>query len=595
MSKPNVLFLIVDQWNYKCLGYKGHPVVETPNLDSLKQDSVEFSRCYVQNAFCLPSRISYLSSQYLFTHREYGFHGLMDEETPSMPEFFAQNGYETIHIGKAHVNPLVDHLGFKTFIPTIPEDISFSTDIEDNYQAFSQERGYVYPHDQVHGGAGMVPVKSAVVQDRQRGVLRSAGVSEIPVEHSVETYTSTKAIESLHREHDLPFFVHVSFDRPHPPLSPSAPYASYYDPNEIPLPKAYTEEELGHLPPHIRHRFEVGPDALPALGEENMRRLLAHYYGLMTHIDREIGKIVQALVASGQYDNTIIVFCADHGDFAGYKGMFNKYSNTIYHDVIIRTPLLIKLPGQEHAGQEFDCLTESIDLFPTLASICGLDPSALPLEGRDVMAFIESNSPRCEGGHWREVAFSESYSMKALVKCDFKLIYHVNSPEGELYNLSEDPEERWNLYGDPAWRDKVVELKLEIVRKMTKRVSERRKSFIRSLFDESRGQAIHAMTKLYKWDKSIVDGGGFWTVWRDDHRLTYIPFDDDVRFEIVDPDLATPAETLGLVPCDDRERMEAMLDELVNYIATTIRPISLMSGGQRSFDNMLQTKGPGFC
>jgi arylsulfatase A-like enzyme len=595
MDKPNVLFVIVDQWNYRCLGYKGHPVVETPNLDSLKSDSVEFSRCYVQNAFCLPSRISYLSSQYLFTHRQYGFHGLMDEETPSMPQFFMEQGYETIHIGKAHVNPLIDQLGFKTFIPTIPEDIPFSTDIEDNYQAFSQQQGYMYPHDQVHGGAGMVPVKSAVVHDRQRGVLRSAGVSEIPSEDSVETYVSTKAIEFLHREHSLPFFLHVSFDRPHPPLSPSAPYASYYDPDEIPLPKAYTEEEMIHLPPHIRNRFEAGYDALPALGEANMRRLLAHYYGLMTHIDREIGKIVEALVSSGQYQDTIIVFCADHGDFAGYKGMFNKYSNTIYHDVIIRTPLLIKLPDQAYAGKKVDHLTEAVDLFPTLSSICGLDSSVLPLEGRDLMALVEGSSSRDKDGRWREVAFSESYSIKTLVKGDSKLIYHVNSPHGELYNLSEDPEERWNLYNDPVWHDKAVELKLEIVKKMTKRPSETRKSFIRSLFDDSRGQAIHAMDKLYKWDKSIVDGGGFWTVWRDGHRLTYIPFDDDLRFEIVDPDLAIPAETLGLVPCDDQGKMEAMLDELLNYIATTIRPISLMSGGQHSFDNMLQTKGPGFC
>jgi arylsulfatase A-like enzyme len=591
MARPNVLFLIVDQWNYRCLGYKGHPVVETPNLDRLRRDSVEFGRCYVQNAFCLPSRISYLSGQYLFTHRQYGFSGLMDEDTPSMPAFFGQHGYETMHVGKAHVNPLIDHLGFETFMPTLPEDICFSSDMQENYQAFCQERGYLYPHDQVHGGVGLVPVKRAAASGLRRGAVRSAGESEIPVQDSIEAYTSAQAIQFLRRDRDRPFFLHVSFDRPHPPWSPSAPYATYYDPDDIPLPEAYTEEELDRLPEHIRQRFLNAADALPSLGPAHMRRALAHYYGLITHIDREIGRIVEALVESGQYEDTIVVFCADHGDFAGYKGMVNKYSNTIFHDVIIHTPLLLKFPRQRCAGAEIDHLAESVDLFPTLASVCNLDASGLPLEGRD-LALLLDGDPKDLG--WREVAFSESYSIKVVVKGDHKLVYYVNSQEGELYDLSQDPHERWNLYGDPAWQDVVTELKLEIVKKMTKRVSEKRKAFIRSLFDDSQGEAIGAMDKLYKWDKSIVDGGGFWMVWRDGHRLVYIPYDDDVRFEKLDPGQGVSARTRRLVPCEDRAGMGAMLDELLNLLATKIRPISLMSGNQDSWDNMIQTKGRGF-
>jgi choline-sulfatase len=157
--KPNVLILMTDQLNYKCLGFKKHPVVRTPNLDRLKQDSVEFTRCYVQNAFCVPSRVSYLTGQYLFTHRQYGFHGILNEKTPSMPAFFMQNGYTTFHTGKAHVNCMADILGFSTFIPTLPEDMVFSTDPENNYQAYCREKEYGYPTDQVHG-ASIISVRT---------------------------------------------------------------------------------------------------------------------------------------------------------------------------------------------------------------------------------------------------------------------------------------------------------------------------------------------------------------------------------------------------------------------------------------------------
>ena len=584
-EQPNVLMILVDQWNYRCFGYRDHPVVRTPNLDRLQTESADFTRAYAQNAFCLPSRVSCLTGQYLHTHREYGFDGLLEEGVPCLPAFFREHGYETCHVGKAHVNPLMDQLEFETFIPTLPEDICFATDIERNYQAYCRRRGLPYPNDQVHGGDSLPRAPGA--PEEARGMIQVGGVSAIPAEHSIERYTSRRALEFIDGVGERPFFLHVSFDRPHGPLTPSPEFADLYDPDDIPLPDSYNEAELLRLPDHIRRAAENSPSGLAVAGPEAMRRGLALYYALMGHIDHEIGRIIERLREAGVYENTAIVFCADHGDMAGQKGLMNKYSNTIFHDDIIRVPLLIKYPDGR-SGRVERC-AELVDVFPTLAGACNLDASDLDLEGDDLR---ETRRGSAADGGWGE-AFCESYGTKTIVRNGHKLIYYVASEEGELYDLQNDPDERWNLYQDEERREQRIEMKLAIVRKLSPEVSEARQKFIRSLFDNERTRQIGAMDKLHKWDKAISDGGGFWMVSRGEFRLFYLPFDEDLRFERMKPERAVPDRSAGWVACEAPERMEGMIDELLDYLSTKIRPISLMSGTREDYDNLLLPRGPG--
>ncbi len=588
--RPNILLIMADQWHHADVGYRGHPVVQTPTLDRLQAESLDFACAYAQNAFCLPSRASLLTGQYLRTHRQYGFTGLFDEATPCLPEFLQRHGYHTFHVGKHHCNPFGDRLGFDEFIPTLPEDMHQATDPEETYMAWCRAQGLEYPNDQVHGDDVRMADPPEPLQLGGRR-LRMYGVSSVPLRQSIEVYTAQRAIEFLDRPPDgKPFYLSLSFDRPHGPWTPSPKDAGLYDPATIPLPRPLTAEELSRMPDHIVRHVRGGKVGLEAIGEDGMRRILALYYALITRIDAEIGRVLEALERSGRADDTVVVFCTDHGDMAGRLGLFDKYPNSIYHDDIIHTPLLLRLPRSLREARTVQRNVELIDLFPTLCRLAGLPTDGLPLDGKDLLSLPpEDDQP------WGGTAFSESYGIKTVVKDGWKLIHYVNHDEGELYHLRDDPGERWNLFGEAACQTRRIELLCELVAFFTPTPSPRRQAAIRSLFDDREMIARQAMGKLYKWNKGLVEGAGFWQCFRDGHRLTAIPFGGIYRLERLDPDAPTDGLVWNHAAVEDPDRLEAMLGELIDYIACKIRPISIMSGGDEARDRMLFSRGFGFC
>ena len=444
MTRPNILFIMADQWHHLDFGYRNHPVVKTPNLDRLQAESIDFAHAYAQNAFCLPSRASIFTGQYLKTHRQYGFTGLFSEDTPCLPELLQSNGYRTFHVGKYHCNPFGDRLGFDEFIPTLPEDMYQATDPGNTYMTWCREQGLTYPNDQVHGDdyRPVYPPEQLELGGRR---LSMYGESTVPVDKSIETYTADRAIELLER-HDTgqPFYLSLSFDRPHGPWSPSPEDMELCNPADIPLPRPLTDEELARMPAHIVSRVRESKTGTEKIGEDGMRTILALYYALITRIDLEIGRVLDAIRAAGEFDNTAIVFCTDHGDMAGHHGLFDKYSNTIYHDHIIRSPLLLKLPEPHQAGRQAQQNVELIDIFPTLCGLAGIDTGGIPLDGKNLIDLSDSDDKP-----WGGVAFSESYGIKTVIKDGWKLIHYVNHDEGELYCMPEDAEERNNRFSDP--------------------------------------------------------------------------------------------------------------------------------------------------
>ncbi len=590
MKRTNILFIMADQWHHLDFGYRGHPVVRTPNLDRLAAASVNFTHAYAQNAFCLPSRASILTGQYLRTHREYGFTGLFGEDTPCLPERLQQRGDYTFHVGKHHCNPFGDRLGFDEFIPTLPEDMYQATDPEATYMAWCRKNGLPYPHDQVHGDDYRAVFPPAPLESGGTP-LKMYGASVVPLEKSIERYTADRAIEFLERpRRGTPFYLSVSFDRPHGPWSPSPEDMAMYDPATIPLPARLTPEQLDRMPAHIVKYVRESKAGVAQMGEAGMRRLLSLYYALCTRVDAEIGRVLDALERSGQADQTAIVFCTDHGDMAGRLGVFDKHSNKIYHDDIIRTPLLLKPPGEGGQARQVSRSVELIDIFPTLCELAGIDPRGMLLDGRSLLT-----RPGGKDAPWAGTAFSESYAIKTVIHEGWKLIYYVNHDEGELFHLREDPQEHDNLYYRPECRAKRIELLAKLVGFYTPAPSEKRQAYIRSLFDDSEPVSRGSMGRLFKWDKGIVEGDGFWQIIEEGYRLTAIPFDGVFRLEKLDGGRPTDGLTWNYAAVDETDRLEAMLGKLVDVIAGKIRPISLMTGSPEERANMLLCRGFGLC
>lgn len=559
----NVVLLMVDQLNHRCLGYAGHPVVRTPNIDLLRQDSVNFTCCYVQNGYCLPSRTSYLSGQYLHTHRQYGFTGLVPENTPSMGAYFTERGYRTAFVGKAHVNSFGERFGFGEFVPTLPEDMYRATDPAVNYLAYCRDHGLAYPTDQVHGDA--------------KQPAGSYGVSGVPEEHSQERYTANESIRIIesHRGSTAgPLFLTVSFDRPHPPLTPSPEYARLYDPKEIPLPAQWSEAQLQRKPSYIR-RFAESGNSMQSLGEDEFRRKLSMYYALITHVDAEIGRVVDTLKSAGLYEDTVIAFCSDHGDLAGYAGLTNKYSNRCYYDHIVRTPMLIKLPRQEMAGNAVSAPVEAIDLFPTFCALT--DDSTTPpqgLDGKNLYEYAVDQSRATE--RHGLTAFSESYSIKMIRDGRYKLIYTVATGERELYDMDEDPEEANNLYHLSEYRDVVRSLKAKLLKKLTIEPSPRRADYIERLFKRGPVEELGAMDKLAKWRDGIVDGGGFWMNAEDPYRYSVFPYRGVTMLEREDRSKRETTDHRHFEAVTDPTVEDRLLDGIIDYLCRTIRPVSVM-------------------
>lgn len=561
MSRNAILFM-VDQLNYRCLGYAGHPVVQTPNLDLLRQDSVNFTCCYVQNGYCLPSRTSYLSGQYLYTHRQYGFTGLVPETTPSMGAYFTDRGYRTAFVGKAHVNSFGERFGFTEFVPTLPEDMYRATDPAVSYLTYCREHDVPYPTDQVHGDAG------------QRA--GSFGVSQVPAKHSQERYTaneSIRIIDSRRNAASEPLFLAVSFDRPHPPLTPSPEYAELYDPRDIPLPAPWTEEQLRRKPEYIR-QFAGSRNSLGALGDHEFRRKLSMYYALITHIDTEIGRVIDSLKSAGIYDEAVIAFCSDHGDLAGYAGLSNKYSNRCYYDHIVRTPMLIKLPRQEMAGGTVSAPVEAVDLFPTLRALTDDQSPAVELDGKNLYEYVVNEADAVD--RRGKIAFSESYSIKMIRDGRFKLIYTVATGDRELYDMDEDPEEANNLYDDSGYREVIRSLKVKLLGRFTPNPSRHRAAYIENLFRRGPIEELGAMNKLAKWRDGIVDGGGFWMIAEGDYRYSVFPYSGRTLLEREDRSKRENTDHRHFESVEEPGVEDRLLDAIINYVCRTIRPVSIM-------------------
>ncbi|WP_328504248.1 sulfatase-like hydrolase/transferase [Streptomyces sp. NBC_00457] len=439
----NVLFLMTDQHRVDTLGCYGNPHIDTPHLDRLAATGTRFDRFYTPTAICAPARASLLTGQAPYRHRLLANHernvGYMEdlsEDAFTFPAALAERGHQLGLIGKWHVGTHRNAASYGFEGPDLP---GWHNPVDHpDYLAYLEERS-LPPYRITEPVRGTTP-------NGNPGNLLAAPLQQ-PVEATFEHYLATRAIEQLEKyaADGRPFFLATHFFGPHLPyLLPDA-YYDLYDPELVELPPSIAETFEGKPPVQRNYSAHWAFDTMPL---EATRKLIAVYWGYVTLIDEQIGRILTRLDELGLTDDTSVFFTADHGEFTGAHRLHDK-GPAMYED-IYRIPGIIRVPGQPpQVRQEFVTLT---DCTATILDLAGCDPSPAT-DSRSLLPLVRGEHPR-----WPAELLAEfhghhfPYPQRMLRDDRYKLVVNPESVN-ELYDLHADPHELVNRYDRPELTD----------------------------------------------------------------------------------------------------------------------------------------------
>lgn len=437
--RPNILYIMTDRFNERCISAYGHPDVKTPVIDSLIENGVSFRNVFCQTALCQPSRVSIFAGQYAHTHGveyNFAFGGPISQMLPLPKLLRDKAGYRTGAIGKIHLGTWPAQTGFERIESCCDTTIGEAGgERECEYYQYLREKGFFEEYRKT-----VLESPRRVIENMHYGELA------IPAEHSLEAWTADRTIEFIRQSDDKPFFAWCSFLRPHNPHMPPPDAPVTYDPGSLTIPD-YHSLNFETKP---RYASRPGLETLwkaSAIGEQHLRNALAGYYGNISWIDHEIGRMLDHLRESGKLENTIVIFSADHGCFAGNYGQIGV--NCMTYDHLYRIPYIWSCPSHLPKAQYHD-LVESIDMYPTLCDLLGVDIPPSVQGTSHANALDRARFPQHFSG--RDDVFFERSTVKTIRTRTHKLsiCFNGRDRDGELYDLVNDPEELRNLFDNPA-------------------------------------------------------------------------------------------------------------------------------------------------
>lgn len=482
MPRPNILLITTDQQHYATLGVT-NPRLQTPALDRLAREGARFARAYCPNPTCSPTRASLLTGMYPSAHGCWSIGVKLPEDVPTVGDLFQAHGYASILIGKAHFQPLASQPGSES-IERQPlfKDLDFWRNFHGPWYGFDHVETARMHGNESHVGQhyaiwmeekGLTNWQDYFVQwphqpdDKYAGPYyeRDSLTWDLPEEFHHTHWVGERSIAQMQRcvEQAQPFFLWASFFDPHPPYVVPEPWASMYDPAQMEVP-TYTEGEFDGMPPHFAKTREENPDfseyAEPGGNElhglqshlhteAEMRRSMATYYGMISLIDQEVGRILDFLDQAGIADNTLVVFTTDHGHLIGQHGLIAK--GPFHYEDLLRVPMLVRYPGRVPAGQVNDALQSLVDYPQSFLAAVGI-------EAPGVMQGVNQLPVWCgQQANARDYALVENrhnpttVDLRTLVTERYKVTVYRNADYGELFDLQTDPQEVQNRWDDPAY------------------------------------------------------------------------------------------------------------------------------------------------
>jgi len=481
-KRPNILLITSDQQHFDTLGVI-NPGIKTPNLDRLAHEGTHFRRAYCNSPVCSPSRSTVITGMYPSWHGCWNLGTKLPEYVPTVGEVFQKNGYETSLIGKAHFQPLASRPGVESIeCQPILRDLDFWRSFHGPWYGFKNvETGRMHA-DESHVGQHYAIWMEEHGFTEWRDYFQSWPPSDeevrrqhhwnLPQELHYTTWTAERTIEAINRDvaADRPFFTWASFHDPHPPYLVPSPWSGMYDPADM-EPGSLTPGEMERLPPHFGKTQQFAPDfseyaetRYPNHGfeshlidPEDLRRDMAVYYGMVSFVDQQIGRILDALDELGIADNTLIVFTTDHGHFLGQHGLIAK--GAFHFEDLLRLPFLVRFPGKVPANQTSDALQSLVDLAPTFLSACGIEVPGV-MQGVDQLPVWTGQQAKARDEVIVEFRHQPTLlQLRTYIDERYKMTVYRDRPYGELFDLKTDPNELRNLWDDPG----ITDLKLRLM------------------------------------------------------------------------------------------------------------------------------------
>ncbi len=419
-KRPNVLFIATDDMN-NALGCYGHPVVKSPNLDRLAARGIRFDRAYTQFALCSPSRSSLMTGLGPDTTKIYNLQKHFREVIPNvvtLSQCFKNNGYFAARVGKIY------HYGNPGDIGTDGLDDAPSWNHKVNPKGIDKaEEPRITNHTPERKGLGS-----------QIGFYASPA----PDEQHTDGLVAAEIIKLLEQNKDKPFFLAAGFYRPHCPYIAPKKYFDLYPPEKLePIP--FTEGENKIAPPWA---YWTDPPNWN-MSRRQMQEALQAYYASISFVDANVGKLLDALDRLNLTDNTIIVFWSDHGYGTGEHGQWMK--QTVF-DAATRLPLIIAAPSPKTKGKGCPRTVELLDLYPTLADLCGLSNVPQNLHGKSLRPLLDNPNAKWDRPAISQVARGQKVMGYSIRTERYRYTEWNDGKDGdELYDYQTDPKELKNL------------------------------------------------------------------------------------------------------------------------------------------------------
>ena len=451
-SRPNIVLITTDQQRFDTLGCCGSLGARTPHIDALAARGTRFASAYGQNPVCIPSRACIQTGRYTHQHGVTYMETVIDTTPGLAPwektfmERLQGAGYRTAAFGKIHMMP---ERGFHDMQITGGKGARWTKSagleigpgpLGPQYAQWLEER---HP-----GGYELIYEQRRQPEYRR---FKTALTNVLPLEEYVDYWIAQNTIEYLREPPSEPFFVQCGFCGPHGPIDPPRPYDTMYSPDDVAFPPNYGVDMNGEP-------RETTPDE-----DAMMRRWIAFYWGLVTLIDDQVGRIMATLAERGLWDNTLVIYVTDHGEMMGERGRLGKGN---FLEPVIHLPLIVTLPEGQATPPVADGLVETMDIAPTILDYAGL-PIPAEMAATSLRPLLEGAAEGKEAILCEYTSNDRARSGACVRTRRHKYAFWGRGEPEQFFDLEADPLERRNLIGDPGYREDIDRHRLLMLEKLT--------------------------------------------------------------------------------------------------------------------------------